>query len=88
LELSAAVGGGSPRKRSRDHTGGVKAVSNGRLGVRPARLARRSGEQAERLHGALRVLYRDYLTGGGLDSLRASSCHRHSSEPRKRRRSR
>ena len=59
-ELSAAVGSGSPRKRSRDHTG-REPSSTGRLGVRPARLVRRNGEQAEQLHGALRVLYRDYL---------------------------
>lgn len=45
-----------------------------RLGVRPARLVRRSGEQAAELHGALRTLYRDYLAAGGLDSLRASRC--------------
>lgn len=50
-------------------------VAYPRLGVRPARLVRRSGEQDDQLHGALRVLYRDYLAGGGLDCLRASRCH-------------
>lgn len=46
-----------------------------RLGVRPARLARRSGDKTTELHGALRVLYRDYLAAGGLDSLRARRSH-------------
>ncbi len=56
----------------------------GRLGVRPAKLIRRSGEQASELRGALRVLYRDYLAGGGLDSLRASRCCGRTQKPGKR----
>lgn len=68
-----AVSSGSAKRRGDQGTGHSEAPD--RLGVRPARLARRSGEQADRLHGALRVLYRDYLAGGGLDSLRASRCH-------------
>lgn len=59
-----------------------------RLGVRPARLVRRSGEQAAELHGALRTLYRDYLAAGGLDSLRASRCRGRPRKQAKRRRPR
>ncbi len=70
-----------------DNSGGERGRAE-RLGVRRARLVRRSEEQSAELSSTLRVLYRDYLAGGGLDSLRASSCHRHPSEPRKRRRSR
>lgn len=45
---------------------------SGRLGVRPARLVRRSSEDGARAQAALRVLYRDFLTAGGLDIARAS----------------
>lgn len=76
--------GGRPRKRSRDHTD----RPGERLGVRPARLVRRSGKQADQLHGTLRVLYRDYLASGGLDSMRASSCHGRPTRPTKPRRPR
>jgi hypothetical protein len=82
-----AIASGSARKKSRDQGAGHSEAPE-RLGVRPARLVRRSGEQEERLHGALRVLYRDYLVGGGLDSLRASRCHRRSRKPAKPRRPR
>jgi hypothetical protein len=80
-----AVATGSVRKRSRDQ-GGSHSEPPNRLGIRPARLVRRNGEHANQLHGALRVLYRDYLSGGGLDSLRASRCHQRSPKPGKPRR--
>jgi len=82
-----AVASGLPRRRGGDQGAGHSEAPE-RLGVRPARLVRRSGEQADQLHGALRVLYRDYLAGGGLDSLRASRCHRRSRKPGKPRRPR
>ncbi len=82
-----AVASGAARRRSRDQ-GASHLEAPQRLGVRPARLVRRGGEQADRLHGALRVLYRDYLAGGGLDSLRASRCHRRPAKPAKPRRPR
>ena len=82
-----AVASGSARRRGGDQRAGHSEAPE-RLGVRPARLVRRSGEQEERLHGALRVLYRDYLAGGGLDSLRASRCHRRPAKQGKPRRPR
>lgn len=82
----SAAAGNSARKRSREDAGHCKRPD--RLGVRPARLVRRSDEQDDRLHGALRVLYRDYLAAGGLDSLRASSCHGRRTRPGKPRRPR
>jgi hypothetical protein len=45
-----------------------------RLGVRPARLAHRSAERHRAAVAALRVLYRDFLAGGGLDITGASRC--------------
>lgn len=83
----SAVTGGSARRRNRDQGAGHSGRSD-RLGVRPARLVRRSGEQNDRLHGTLRVLYRDYLAGGGLDCLRASRCHPRPAIPGKPRRPR
>lgn len=82
----SAAAGNSARKRS--DQGGCHSGRPNRLGVRPARLVRRSGEQDDRLHGALRVLYRDYLAGGGLDCLRASRCHPRPPKPGKPRRPR
>ena len=46
-ELSAAVGSGSPRRRSRDHTGRAEPVSHGGLG-RPPRSPRPSQRRAVR----------------------------------------
>lgn len=44
------------------------------LGVRPARLVRRSPKRDAEARAALRVLFRDFLAGGGLDFLRTSRC--------------
>lgn len=82
----STAAGSSAKKRSREDAGHCKRSD--RLGVRPARLVRRSGEQDDRLHGTLRVLYRDYLAGGGLDCLRASRCHPRPAIPGKPRRPR
>jgi hypothetical protein len=82
-----AAAGSSATKRSRDQ-GASHCKRSDRLGVRPARLVRRSGEQNDRLPGALRALYRDYLAGGGLDCLRASRCHPRPPKPGKPRRPR
>ncbi len=70
------MSGRGPGKRkgtARGRSAETPAVS-GRLGVRPARLVRRGNANAAELEGALRVLYRDYLAGGGLDFVRARSC--------------
>jgi hypothetical protein len=83
----SAAAGSSAGKRSRDQ-GGCHSGRSDRLGVRPAQLVRRSDEQDDRLHGTLRVLYRDYLAGGGLDCLRASRCHPRPPKPGKPRRPR
>ena len=48
------------------------------LGVRRARLVRRSDERDAAARAALRVLYRDFLAGGGLDIAAASRCPRRS----------
>lgn len=61
------------RRRSR----GSGSERTGRLDVRPAQIVRRSNEQAETLHNALRVLYRDYIAAGGLDLLRESRRREH-----------
>lgn len=81
ISMTRGTGG----KRSRDQ-GGCHTRSSDHLGVRPARLIRRSDEQTDQLHGALRVLYRDYLAAGALDSLRASRCHPRPRKPSKPRR--
>jgi hypothetical protein len=55
------------------------------LGVRQARLVRRSAERERKARAALRVLYRDFLAGGGLDIAAGSRCPRrspHKSEDR------
>jgi hypothetical protein len=44
------------------------------IGLRPARLVRRSPEREAAARAALRILYRDFLAGGGLDIARASRC--------------
>jgi hypothetical protein len=55
------------------------------LGVHKARLVRRGEVRTEELRGALRTLYRDYLAGGGLDSVRESRSHRRSAKRKPRR---
>lgn len=50
--------------------------SSSQLGVQRARLVRRSAERDRKARAALRVLYRDFLAGGGLDIARATRCPR------------
>ena len=70
----SAPGRRPSRRRGCERSSAAEPAAGERLGVRRARLVRRSDDQMAELEGALRVLYRDYLAAGGLDSLRASRC--------------
>lgn len=56
------------------------------LGVRPARLLPASEQEWAEARRALRVLYRDYLAGGGLDCVRDRRSHVHPAHDAKQRR--
>ncbi|MGH3995317.1 MAG: hypothetical protein ACRDSN_22980 [Pseudonocardiaceae bacterium] len=71
------------------HHGGRRAsaaegLASPRLGVRPARLVRRSADREAQVRAALRVLYRDFLAGCALDIAGASRSPGRSPHPKRK----